>query len=404
MSGCGVDIVEVSRIKRAVEKNDRFLERIFSENEIEYFRQNNCRFEILAGFFAAKEAFSKLQGCGIRIHELSKISVEHETEGAPFLLVNGERPGVSLSISHEKDYAVAVVCGEKIGRIAKSPEMQKLIPKRADDAHKGDCGRVFIVAGSAGMTGAAVLSAKGALRSGCGLVTVGTPTAERHIVASGIFEAMTQGLEAEDGVVCEKAMKKIFENSSRADAVVFGPGLGKGKDLHGILKGLISEYSGSLVIDADGLNALSKDCGILKEKKCRIVITPHPGEMARLVKMSTGKVQENRELVASRFAKEHGVCVVLKGKDTVVADELGNLKINKTGNCGMATGGTGDVLAGVVASFLAQGLSPFDGAVLGAYIHGKAGDIAAEKWGTHGLVAGDVADAVPLAIKSELEN
>ncbi len=399
---CGVDIIEISRIRRAVEENDRFLDRVFSESEIEYFRKNGCRFECLAGFYAAKEAFAKFRGTGIKGFELSEIFVEHDEKGKPFLVFKGEKMEASLSISHDKSHAVAMVCGNEISEVKTDDEMRKLIPKRKEDAHKGDCGRVFVVAGSRGMTGAAILSAKGALRSGCGLVTVGTAETERHIVASGVSEAMTCGLEAEEGVIRSGAMRKILENSDRADAVVFGPGIGRSTDIFELLTGLIQEYKGKLVIDADGLNALSKNPHILKEKNCRVVLTPHPGEMARLTKKSIDEIQKNREAVASQFAKEFGACVVLKGKNTVIADENGKIRINPTGNPGMATGGTGDVLSGIVASFLAQGLDTFEGASLGAYIHGKAGDIAAERFGIHGLIAGDVVDAVPVAIKSEL--
>ena len=164
-----------------------------------------------------------------------------------------------------------------------------------------------------------------------------------------------------------------------------------------------ADYKGKLVVDADGLNALSKNCDILKDRSCDVVITPHPGEMSRLTGLTTEEIQQNRVAVAASFAEKYGITVLLKGKGTVVAKDCGQVKINPTGNCGMATGGMGDVLSGVVAAFLGQGLNPFDSAVLGAYIHGKAGDMAAEKYGIHGLTAGDVADYVAMAIADELK-
>lgn len=401
---CGIDIIEISRIQKAVEKNKTFLNRVFSESEIEYFKKNGERFEILAGFYAAKEAFGKHKKTGIRGLELSRISVEHEEQGAPFIVFDDKPQGVTLSISHDKTHAVAVVCGiQQYADAGQDEEMGKLIPKRRDDAHKGSCGRVFVVAGSRGMTGAAVLAAKGALRCGSGLVTVGTAESERHIVAGHLVEAMTLGLEEKDGIVSSRAMKKILKSAYEADAIVFGPGLGKNSEIPEILAELIRSYQGTLVIDADGLNALSKNCDMLKGAACKIIITPHPGEMCRLTKRPVEDIQKNREVVALEFAQKYGVTVVLKGKDTVIADSTGEIRINTTGNCGMATGGMGDVLAGVIASFAGQGLGAFDAAVLGAYIHGKAGDIARLQKGIHGMVATDVVEMLPLAIKTEIE-
>ncbi len=404
MTACGIDIIEISRIQKAVEKNKEFLNRVFSESEIEYFKKNGERFEILAGFYAAKEAFVKYKKTGIRGLEFSRISVEHEDQGAPFIVFDGKPQSVTLSISHDKTHAVAVVCGIKqCADAGQNEEIGKLIPRRKDDAHKGSCGRVFVVAGSRGMTGAAVLAAKGALRCGSGLVTVGTPESERHIVAGHLVEAMTLGLEEKDGIVSSRAMKKILKAAHQADAIVFGPGLGKDSDIPEILTELVRSYSGVLVIDADGLNALSKNCGILKCAKGKVVITPHPGEMCRLTGRNIEDIQKNREAVAVEFAKKYGITVVLKGKDTVIASNTGEVRVNPTGNCGMATGGMGDVLAGVIASFAGQGLCAFDAAVFGAYIHGKAGDIARSEKGIHGMIATDVVEMLPLAIKTEIE-
>ncbi len=401
---CGIDIIEISRIQKAVEKNKMFLDRVFSESEIEYFKKNGGRFETLAGFYATKEAFVKCKKTGIRGLELSRISVEHEDKGAPFIVFDGKPQDVTLSISHDKTHAVAVVCGmQQCTDVGQNEEMRKLIPQRKEDAHKGSCGRVLVVAGSRGMTGAAVLAAKGALRCGSGLVTVGTPESERHIVAGHLVEAMTLGLEEKDGIISGRAMKKMLKSAREADAIVFGPGLGKNSDMPEILAELIRSYSGVLVIDADGLNALSKNCDMLKCAAGKVIITPHPGEMSRLTGRNIGDIQENREAVAAEFANRYGITVVLKGKDTVIASCTGEVRINTTGNCGMATGGTGDVLAGVIASFAGQGLCAFDAAVLGAYIHGKAGDIAKLEKGIHGMIATDVVEMLPLAIKTEFE-
>ena len=404
MMACGVDIIEISRIQKAVEKNGKFLTKVFSANEIEYFEKNGGRFEVLAGFYAAKEAFVKCRKTGIRGIDLSQISIEHQNQGAPFIVFKGMPQMATVSISHDKTHAVAVVCEmQEYDGIYSNDEMRKLIPPRAEDANKGSCGRVFVVAGSRGMTGAAVLAAMGALRCGSGLVTVGTAESERHIVAGHLVEAMTLGLEEHDGVISAGAMEKILKFAQKADVVVFGPGLGKNSEIPEILAELIRSYQGTLVIDADGLNALSKNCDMLKSAACKIIITPHPGEMCRLTKRTVEDIQQNRESVALEFAQKYGITVVLKGKDTVIADSTGEVRINPTGNCGMATGGTGDVLAGVIASFAGQGLCAFDAAVLGAYIHGKAGDIARLQKGVHGMIATDVVEMLPIAVRTEIE-
>ncbi|MBQ9757146.1 MAG: NAD(P)H-hydrate dehydratase [Clostridia bacterium] len=403
MINCGVDIIEISRIERAVGKNKNFLGRVFSESEIEYFRKKGSRMDTLAGFYAAKEAFLKYKGCGIKSLELSKVSVEHDERNVPFVVYCGVRQRVSLSISHHKTSAVAVVCGDGGFSLEPDPQMKALIPTRREDAHKGNCGRVLVIAGSEGMTGAAVLSAKSALRCGSGLVTVAVPHSERPIVACPVAEVITVGLDAEGGMICQTAMKRILEETKKADAVVFGPGLGNSRDIKMVLSGLLAEYEGKLVIDADGLNAMKGDCEMLKDCRCQVVLTPHPGEMARLLNVTTEEIAKDRSGIASRFAEKYGACVVLKGKDTVIVSKDGDVKINQTGNPGMATAGMGDVLSGVIASFMGQGLGPFDAAVLGTYIHGKAGDICLMEKGVHGLIASDVLEALPLAIKSEIE-
>ncbi len=401
---CGVDIIEISRIRDAIMKNDRFCERIFTSNELDYFRKHGSRFEMLAGFFAAKEAFSKYLGTGIRGFEFRDIEVEHDELGAPFIVFKGKQTDVSLSISHNTDAAVAMVCGEscelaipKIDAIYRE-KMRKLIPVRAEDANKGDCGRVFIIAGSKGMTGAAALCGYAALRCGSGLVTVGTAASEQGILACKLTEAMTLALPCNGGIISYDAIELIRTHAERSDVVAIGPGLGRNEDIKKILTELIKTYEKTLVIDADGINALSENIDILKEKRCEIILTPHPGEMSRLTGISVEEIQMNREHLAAEFATNHGVCVVLKGKDTVIADKNGRISVNPTGNPGMATGGTGDVLCGVAAAFAAQGLSPYDAAVLGAYVHGLAGDIAVDKKGIYGLIASDVADALPESI------
>jgi NAD(P)H-hydrate epimerase len=400
MFNCGIDVVEVSRIKSAAEKNSGFLEKVFSPKEIEYFVKKNNAFESLAGFFAAKEAFAKCIGTGISGFRLTDVSIEHLPSGEPYITFKGEKQPLTLSITHEKSVAIAVVCGD-CGSIIKIPckdEMKRLVPARPQDSNKGDFGRVLVLAGSRGMTGAAVLSGFSALRSGAGLVTIATAESERKIVAGFYPEIITQGLPSQNGKICAAATKDILKLIQNQTAIVFGPGIGQSEDILLILKEILTNYTGKLIIDADGLNVISKDIRILSDRKCEVIITPHPGEMSRLVKLTTSDVQQNREHLAREFAKKHGVTIALKGYKTVVADDKGNIFVNPTGNPGMAKAGSGDVLAGMIGAFCSQDMNCFDAAMLGAYTHGLAGDIAKDKVGVHGMVATDVIDEIPKAI------
>lgn len=401
MINCGTDIVEIDRIEKAVKTTPGFLEKVFSGAELEYFREFGERFEILAGFFAAKEAFSKFLKTGVRGFELRDVSVKHENGGAPYIEFFGERQNVSLSISHNKTCAVAIVCGAAKSLYCDelAQKMGGLLKPRRSDANKGDFGRITVIAGSRGMTGAAVLSAYSALRTGSGLVTLATAESEAAVAASYYAEIMTRGLAAENGIISDKAILRILELTKNANAVVFGPGLGQSDGIVQILESLLCGYTGKLLIDADGLNALKRNVEVLKKKTCEVILTPHPGEMSRLCGVSIPDIQNNRRGYAENFAKEYGVCLVLKGEKTVVAMTGEETFVNPTGNPGMATAGTGDVLSGVIASLWGQGLKTFDAAALGVYIHGLAGDIAKEDKGSFGLVSGDVAEMLPYAIK-----
>ncbi len=455
--GCGTDIIEISRIKKAYETFKTFKSRVFTERELLYFEKRGHRFETLAGMFAAKEAFAKAVGTGIGSISFRDIEICRDELGAPYIKLRGIRQNVSLSISHCREYAVAVVTenapqtgDRRIGAdISKSPysdnirtdaangeipttkvsarlhlehfsdsavyrgnhipfehilKMRDLIPARADDANKGTCGRVVIIAGSVGMTGAAALSALGALRSGAGLVTVMTPACEQPVLAVKLTEAMTVPLPHENGVISEAAAELIAERVANADAVVFGPGLGKGRGILQILKRLLSEFEKTLVIDADGINALSLNIDILCRKRCNVILTPHPGEMSRLTGLSVPEIQADRVAVAERFARKFDVTLALKGKGTVIAARDKEHTVNPSGNSGMATGGTGDVLSGIIASLAAQGCNAYDATVLGVYLHGRAGDLAALQKGVHGLIASDLCNELPAAISETLNS
>jgi ADP-dependent NAD(P)H-hydrate dehydratase / NAD(P)H-hydrate epimerase len=271
-----------------------------------------------------------------------------------------------------------------------------LLPKRPADGHKGTFGHALLIAGSRGFSGAAKLCADGALRSGAGLVTVATPVSQQPIVAAGLLEAMSIVLpETDEQTLSEAAVGPALEAALARDAVGLGPGFTQHEATGKFLHAFVSGCTKPLLIDADGLNLLAKNIDTLKAREAETIVTPHPGEMARLIDGSTGDVQNDRAGVAEKFARDFGCVVVLKGAGTVIANPSGDVLINTTGNAGMGTGGTGDVLTGLITGLLAQGCAPFDAAALGVYVHGLAGDLAADAMTQRGMIAGDVIDCIP---------
>jgi ADP-dependent NAD(P)H-hydrate dehydratase / NAD(P)H-hydrate epimerase len=269
-------------------------------------------------------------------------------------------------------------------------EMRELIQPRTADSHKGDFGRVVVAGGSRGKTGAAFLTAQGALRSGAGLVTVATPASVLPIVASLAPEYMTEPLpETEDGRVAADAVERVL--ALEADVIALGPGLGTGPGPREFVYGLVERAGATLVLDADALNAFSDDPDRLQGRDgLDIIITPHPGEMARLLGLPVDEVQKDRIGAARQFATAHGVHVVLKGHRTIVASPEGTVSVNLTGNPGMATGGTGDVLTGMIAAWSGQLLDAEAACRLAVYLHGLAGDLSEADEGEQAMTAGDL--------------
>ncbi len=268
----------------------------------------------------------------------------------------------------------------------------KRIFKRRPDSHKGDYGHVFVLAGSAGLTGAAYLTAQAALLSGSGLVTLGIPKSLNPIMARKLTEVMTTPLqETKAQSLGLKAFPEIKIVSDKIDVIAIGPGLSQNKETQALIRKIISTIDKPMVIDADGLNALVGHLNILPTA----ILTPHPGEMARLIGKSVAYVQKNRKTVAKNFAKKYNVTLVLKGHRTIAVNPGNKIYVNKTGNPGMASGGVGDVLTGIIASFLGQGLSAFDAARLGVCVHGLAGDLAAKEKGQLSLTASALLNKLP---------
>ena len=278
-------------------------------------------------------------------------------------------------------------------------QLIETIPKlkpRAVDGHKGDYGKVCIIAGSVGMSGAAALAGRAALRAGTGLVRVATPKSILPIVAT-IEPSFTTITLPEDGAgrISAKAIHAVLEAAGQNDAVAFGPGIGISGALRSIVERLLDQQNLRLVIDADGLNNLAGLKNWPAGLKAKLILTPHPGEMKRLWSgLLREELPAERQQQALQLAQQTNAVVVLKGAGTVVTDGE-KVYINKTGNPGMATAGSGDVLTGVITALLGQGLSDFDAAVLGVYFHGLAGDIAAEKFGQISLMATDIIDSLP---------
>jgi NAD(P)H-hydrate epimerase len=273
------------------------------------------------------------------------------------------------------------------------------IPPRAADAHKGTFGRVLALAGSTGMVGAAALTGEAALRSGAGLVTIGTPRSVYPILASKVTCCLTRPLpETSDGTLSIEAFGPILVLAANCDVVALGPGLGRDESTTALVHRLVAEIDKPMVVDADALNALAGNVAVLKNCPAPRLLTPHPGEMSRLTGASVGEVQSDRSGRAQRFAREYGVVLLLKGHGTVVSDGE-RVYVNATGNPGMATAGSGDVLTGLIAALLAQGLDPYDAARLGAHLHGLAGDLAAARLGQISLIATDILNALPKAFQ-----
>ena len=273
------------------------------------------------------------------------------------------------------------------------------LPGRTEDSHKGSYGHLLVMAGSRGKTGAAVLSCRGAMRVGTGLVTLAAPGGLNDVLAGALVEPMTETLGGPDQEQWPALGADDWEGlAERKSAVLFGPGVGVHASAQKTLDTLLAHCGLPWLIDADGLNNLSADVGRLREARVAPVLTPHPGEMSRLTGMSTAEVNGDRVGVARAFAAENRCHLVLKGARTVMATPEGRVSINPTGNPGMASGGMGDVLAGIVAGFLAQGLAPEDAVRLGVYLHGRTGDRVADDRGGVGLIASDVVDDLPRAI------
>jgi len=304
-----------------------------------------------------------------------------------------------------KDIGIPEKVIEQVDSKLKLITEEELIPvllPRIPDTHKSNYGEILVVAGSEGKLGAAWMTGQSALRSGAGLVTVGIPEKCHTAMMSKVIELMTIGFKSTpEGTFSYAALKQILDFAKDKHLIAIGPGITTHPECVKLVHDIIKKYDKTLVIDADGINAIAQDVNILKKKKGNIILTPHPGEMARLIKSSSKNVQENRVKVARDFATEYNVILVLKGYRTLIALPNGMVYVNPTGNPGMASGGVGDVLTGMIAGFVGQNLNNIPEATIAAvFLHGLAGDIAKEKLTEIPIVASDVMKYIPKAIKS----
>jgi hydroxyethylthiazole kinase-like uncharacterized protein yjeF len=393
----GVDVTVVDRIAAALARHPRFAQKIYTEGEQRYSARKPERW---AGRWAAKEAVRKLcSSAGEAMPAYRDIEVVRRRGGPPRVHIRGEETPIALSLTHDGGLAIAVAVDRgPRRRTLPAPPDGLVLADRPEDGHKGTFGRVLVIAGSKAFTGAPRLAATGAARGGAGLVEVGIPEAIHAIVATGCLEVMPTPLpDAGTGTLHLDAVPTVRERLRGADALVVGPGLGQSPDTVRALLELLVGLPCPAVVDADALNIIAASGFDWRSTGQTNVVTPHPAEMGRLAGMTTDAVQADRLGTAERYAREHGVVVVLKGAETVVAASGFPTHVDRHRIVALATGGTGDVLAGVIGSMLAQGLGPRDAAVAGVTIHAQAGLMVQARRGRAGALASDVIDTLPAA-------
>ncbi|WP_326974544.1 NAD(P)H-hydrate dehydratase [Caproicibacter sp. BJN0012] len=408
----GTDLVEIARIEKSM-RNPLFCARILGKTEYEQLSRRGFPVQSVAASFCAKEAFSKAVGTGLGGFRLREAELLRAPNGGPELRLSGKaaelagKTRFSVSVTHTATSAAATVVGWGEEALPVEQALPKELPEgekilrdmlrpRDPESNKGNYGRLLCVCGSDGMAGAAAMSTLSALRCGAGIVETALPRTIYPIVAALAPEAVFTLLEiSSEGGMADRTPQEIRSALSRASACLAGCGLGKSPFARGAVSLLLRETRVPLVLDADGINLVSEHIDELKTARAPLILTPHPGEMARLLKTTVRGVQENREECARSFSREYGVILVLKGAGTLVASPEGRLYRNTTGNPGMAKGGSGDVLAGMIASFAAQGIEPFSAAAGAVYLHGLAGDRCAESLSQSAMLPTDLIGKLP---------
>lgn len=401
MQRIGVDAVSVDRIALAVSRSGRgFLNKVFTPAEQAYCGSNAER---LAGRWAAKEAVIKcFDGTGICFPR-RRIEVLPGPNGAPRTRLLGDSRGarVEVSITHHSKLAVATAhleMPEIVDTLLPAPDAV-VLPQRPVDAHKGTFGTAVVLAGSLGLTGAAYLTSTAAARTGSGLVRLLVADTIYPILAAKCTEVMATPVpEVAPGAVGHAAYDSILRQLAGVEVGIIGPGLGRDSSTWRLVVDLAVHARCPLVIDADGLNALADSPRVKGKLGKQRVLTPHPGELARLTGKTADAINADRTAAARKAAKEWGAVVVLKGAHTVVAHPDGRSSEDPHEVPALASGGTGDVLSGIIGGLIAQGSDPFSAAVTGVYIHAAAGRRIAQRLGDSGLLAGDLLPEIPLVM------
>lgn len=433
MNSIGIDLADIRQMEQSLQ-NPRFWTRVFSDTEQAYLKtRGQAAAQSAAANFAAKEAFSKALGTGVRGFSLNEVSVLRRENGAPYLVLEGRAKALAqglrfeVSLTHEGGTACAVVTaqaaepsgtapvslppisGERLARLEKrfGPELsgavpigpalvRSAIPKRDAYSHKGSYGKLLITAGCRNYRGAAALCTHAALRSGAGVVTLVSVPEAVNAAAAKLYEAVYRVFpENEEGTLDERSIPGLCALAKESSVLLLGCGLGWNRSTEALAAALIEQADCPIVLDADGINCVSNRIDILRTAKCRMIVTPHIGEMSRLCGTSAEQIKADPAGCAKAFAQEYGVVLVLKDADTVVAMPDGTVYLNTTGNAGMARGGSGDVLAGMIAGFAAQGIPPEHAAACGVYLHGAAGDLAAREGSMLGMLPGDIIKVLP---------
>jgi len=283
-------------------------------------------------------------------------------------------------------------------------EVKSLIPIRFTRSNKGSYGKVQVIAGSKGMTGAAALTCLSAYKVGAGIVSLGVPASINNILEEKLTEVITVPLPDNEGKLCKESFYAIKAHLENASMIAIGPGLGQNAEIIELMELIFQNSKVPIVIDADGINAVARNIEMLKNIKVPIVLTPHPGEMARLTGQTIEEILEKPVEIVRDFCHKWNVILVLKDAKTIIGHPNGEIYINTTGNPGMSVAGSGDVLTGIISGLIAQNMDPYKAAVLGVFLHGKAGDLAAKELGYHGMLAGDICRYTPEAIKMYYEN
>jgi hydroxyethylthiazole kinase-like uncharacterized protein yjeF len=403
MRRIGIDMVEVARLEKAIGRSgEGFLRKAFTARELKLCGGSAER---LAGRWAAKEAVIKcFDGTGLCLPR-RQIEVLADPSGAPRVRFLRSLDGAEamVSITHHGGMAVAAAELEVTDAALRplvAPDAVR-IPERPKDAHKGTFGTAVVLAGSLGLTGAAYLASTAAARAGAGMVRLLVAEGVYPILAAKCTEVMATPVpEVAPGAAGHTALQTVLRHLETAAAAVIGPGLGRDTSTWRLVYDLLGQLRVPAVLDADALNALADNQRLLKRIKGDRVLTPHPGEMARLVQRSTADVQGERDKVASKAAADWGVVVVLKGAKTVVAAPDGRVSVDPHQVPALASGGTGDVLSGIIGGLLAQKLDPFTAAVTGVYVHGEAGRRVAARLGDSGLLAGDLLPEIPAVMQT----